>query len=142
MRKELTFSVLDEMFAVCRLEGDAPLPDWALGGSFSSLTRTQEELSIVCVQANVPEGVRCEKGWRSLKLHGPLDFSLKGVIASIAETLARAGIGVFAISTFDTDYFLVKDEDLGSALSALEGEGLSLKPKGVHEMNDVCSKKA
>ncbi len=116
---KLKLSILPETLAICRLGRDAPFPAWALAGGFVSLTRTAEELSVVCLQANVPEGVQQDGGWRCLKVEGPLDLSLTGVLASLAMPLAHEGIGVFAISTYDTDYVLVKREDLEKAAKVL-----------------------
>src|SRR5262249_23317011 len=99
-------TLLSGTFAVCRLEPGATLPAWAVAGSFFSITRTTDALSIVCDQAVVPDGVRSERGWRCLKLAGPIPFSTVGVLASLVGPLADAGISVFAISTFDTDYYL------------------------------------
>ena len=100
--------LLPEVYAVCRLDKDAPVPDWAAGGLFSSITRTAHELSVVCADAHVAVGVKKEGGWRVLMVEGPLDFSLTGVLASLTGPLAREGISVFALSTYDTDYLLVK----------------------------------
>ena len=118
--------VLPETYAVCRLEKDAAAPDWGTRGLFSSITRTEEELSVVCAEAQVPGGVRREGGWRVLKVQGPLDFSLTGVLASLTVPLAREGISVFALSTFDTDYLLVKEEKLEKAIQALREEGYAI----------------
>ena len=120
----LTLQVLPEMLAVCRLEAAAPLPAWAMHGSFSALTRTADELSVICAQASVPPGVMCEANWRALKVAGPLGFSMVGVLAGIAGALAKAKISLFAVSTFDTDYILVKDADLPGALQALRAAGM------------------
>jgi len=84
-----------------------------------SVTRTAEELSVVCPESAVSEDIRCEKGWRVLKLEGPFEFSEVGVLASLTAPLAEAGIAIFAISTFDTDYVLVKKERLDLAVAAL-----------------------
>ncbi|RME51034.1 MAG: ACT domain-containing protein [Caldilineae bacterium] len=119
----LTLSVLEGEFAVCRLEGEAPIPGWATGHSFFSVTRTPEELSIVCPAASVPPGLRAERGWRCLKVHGPLDFGQTGILHALAEPLAGAGISIFALSTYDTDYLLVKAGDLPAAMAALRGAG-------------------
>jgi hypothetical protein len=108
MRLEL----LKPEFAIARLEATAPVPEWARG-EFVSITRTADELSIVC------EG----RGFRCLKIEGPLDFSLVGVLASIADTLARTAVPIFAISTFDTDYILIGDAHLDRAMAALERDG-------------------
>ena len=120
-------ALLSGRYAVCRLEPDAPVPAWARGG-FVSITRTTEELSVVCDEDSVPQDVRCEPGWRCLKLAGPLDFSLVGVLQSLLSPLADAGISVFAVSTYDTDYVLVRDADLDRALAALRGAGWNIEP--------------
>lgn len=119
----LTLSLLSSELAVCRLLADAPLPDWAQVGEFYSLTRTADELSLVCSVGAVPEGVRCEAGWRALKVEGPLDFGLTGILAGLAGALAVAGISLFTLSTFDTDYLLVKQDRLPQALAALQSAG-------------------
>lgn len=108
----LTLTILPDTLAVCRLDADAAVPAWATASSFFSITRTAEELSIVCLQSLVPEGGRCERDWRCLQLAGPIPFSTVGVMASLVQPLADAEISVFAISTFDTDYLLVKAADL------------------------------
>ena len=113
---------LVDTFAICRLAADAPIPSWA-GGDVVSITRTAEELSIVCSQERVPEQVTREAGWRCLRVVGPLDFSLVGLIAALSGTLAAADISLFVISTFDTDYLLVRQTDLRAALAALVAAG-------------------
>jgi hypothetical protein len=120
-------SRLPGTFAVCRLEPGAVLPAWATTGTFSSITRTTEELSIVCDQGVVPDGVRCERDWRCLKLAGPIPFTTVGVLASLVQPLADAGISVFAISTFVTDYVLVKERDFEQAVGALRQAGHTVK---------------
>jgi hypothetical protein len=115
--------VLPDRLSVCRLDaGDVP-PSWALASPFFSITRTSEELSVVCLEASVPEGNRAETGFRALAVEGPLDFSLTGVLSSLLDPLARAGISVFAISTFDTDYVLVRERELAPAIAALREAG-------------------
>jgi hypothetical protein len=121
--RPLVLEILPYRLAVCRLAHDVPPPDWAQSSRFSSVTRTGDELSIVCEESTVPDSVRAERGWRSLKVQGPLDFSLTGILASIAAPLAEAGISVFAVATFDTDYVLVRDSSLAAAVSALRGAG-------------------
>jgi len=99
------------------------VPDWAIAGGFFSVTRTGDELSVVCPEEVVPEGVRSEGGWRTLMLEGPFDFSEVGVIASVVAPMAEAEVGIFVISTFDTDYVLVKEVQLQSAAAALRERG-------------------
>lgn len=119
----LTLSLLPETLAVCRLAPDAGVPAWAWTGEPASVTRTRDELSIVCRMDAVPRGVRAEGGWRCLKVEGPLDFALTGILASLAAPLAAAGIALFAVSTYDTDYLLVKAENLDRAAGVLRGAG-------------------
>jgi len=119
----LTLSLLSDTFAICRLEPEAVIPSWALAGDFFSVTRTKEELSLVCPQAMVPEGTHCERDFRCFKVGGPLDFSLTGILSSLTIPLAHAGISVLAISTFDTDYLLVKETHVGRAVQELTHAG-------------------
>jgi pyrimidine operon attenuation protein/uracil phosphoribosyltransferase len=114
--------LLPERLAICRLAAADPVPEWA-GGSFRSITRTAGELSLVCAQSSVPDGVPCERGWRALQVEGPLDFALTGVLASLAVPLADAGVSIFGLSTFETDYVLVKEEALERAVNALQVAG-------------------
>src|SRR5215208_5025568 len=102
----VTLSIFEGSFAVCRLGARAMIPHWALDEPFFSITRTPDELSIVCRERTVPPGETCEKGWHCLKVQGPLDFSMTGVMASLAAPLAEAAISIFTVSTFDTDYLL------------------------------------
>jgi hypothetical protein len=122
----LTLVLLPDTFAVCRLPPDADLPAWA-GGEFVNVTRTRDELSVVCSQGSVPDGVRCERDWRCLRVAGTLDFSLVGILASLLVPLAESGISVFATSTFDTDYLLVRQGDFARALGALQSAGYAVQ---------------
>ncbi len=119
----LTLSLLPGEFAVCRLDARAAIPAWAVGHALFAIVRTSEETSVVCPSSAVPEGVVAERGWRCLKVHGPLVFEQVGVLASLAVPLARAGVSIFAISTYDTDYLLIKGHDLPTALAALRQAG-------------------
>jgi len=120
---QLALTLLPDLFAVCKLDAGDAVPTWATTGQFFSITRTAAELSVVCPQNLVPGGVRCERGWRCLRVAGTMDFSMVGVVASLVTPLAEAGISVFVISTFDTDYLLVKVNDLERATATLRGEG-------------------
>ena len=119
----LRLSVLEERLAVCRLEPRAEIPPWATSAPFFCVARTPDELSVVCPEERVPAGITCERGWRVLKLEGPFDFGLVGVLASVAAPLAEGGIGVLAIATYDTDYVLVKEGQLDLATAALRERG-------------------
>lgn len=115
--------ILPEVYGVCRLNPAADIPAWALLGGFQAITRTADELSIVCPQINIPTTVQCEGDWRILKVAAVLDFALTGVLVSLAAPLAEAGISIFAISTFDTDYLLVKVNALQQAVDTLLAAG-------------------
>lgn len=115
--------ILPETLAVARLAPELPIPAWAGTGSFFSITRTPNELSIVAEQSRVPAEFRVERDWRALRVRGTLDFGLTGVLSSLAAPLAARGISLFAVSTFDTDYLLVKNERLSDAVSALTDAG-------------------
>jgi hypothetical protein len=117
--RPLTLVPLDGDFAVCRLDRDATFPAWVFAGDFFAVTRTLDELSVVCSQALVPEGVRCEKGWRALRVAGVWDFSVVGVLSSLISPLAAAGVSVLALSTFDTDYLFMRNTDWDRALAVL-----------------------
>ena len=122
----LTLSIVPGVFAVCRLDLASPLPSWATPDGFIAIVRTAEELSIVCAEQAVPPGVICQRGWRGMKVAGPLDFALTGVLASLAGPLAEAGVSIFAVSTYDTDYVLVRKEQLATAIGALRRAGFAV----------------
>jgi hypothetical protein len=117
-------TVLPDTLAVCRLPASARIPSWALElhEGFVSVTRTPDELSIVCDQEAVPPDTQVEEDWRALKVPGPIAFTVTGVLAGLASKLAAAEIPIFAISTYDTDYVLVKQPHLDRALEALDTE--------------------
>jgi hypothetical protein len=124
----LKYRVLEERLVVCRLAPDAPIPAWALEGGFLCVVRTRDELSIVCTEDvygedQIPNRASAERGWMALKLEGPFPFSMTGVLASFLQPLAEAQIPIFAISTFDTDYVLIKRDNLGQAVAALGAAG-------------------
>jgi hypothetical protein len=124
----LKFRVLEEPLAICRLASDAPIPTWALEEKFFCVARTRDELSIVCSEPactadRMPHGAAVESGWIALQLEGPFPFSMTGVLASFLQPLAEAQIPIFAISTFDTDYVLIKHKDVERALMALAEAG-------------------
>ncbi|HNE82759.1 MAG TPA: ACT domain-containing protein [bacterium] len=107
--------------SVVRLASDAPWPPWLQSkDGFFSVTRTDEELSIVCKQILVPPDARAEHGWRAFKIVGPIPFEMTGVLASVIAPLGEAGISIFAVSTFDTDYILVKEENWSPARAVLD----------------------
>jgi hypothetical protein len=124
----LKYRVLLERLAVCRLASDALIPGWALEGGFFCVVRTLDELSVVCAEDictedRISDGAPVERGWVALQLEGPFPFSMTGVLASFVEPLAAARVPIFAISTFDTDYVLIKRTNLEQAVSALGAAG-------------------
>ena len=124
--KTLSLTLLDPVLAVARLPAGAGLPWWAAGSSFLSLTRTAEETSVVCEARLVPDNVRGERGFRALRVDGTLPFHETGVLVSLATPLAIAGVPIFVLSTFDTDYILVSEPRLGDAVGALRKAGHSV----------------
>lgn len=124
---KLTLSILKSIFGICRLNPGSEIPAWAYEGSFFSITKTPEELSFVCpensIPVNLPENVRAERSWSCLKVEGPLNFGLTGILAGLSRILADNEISIFAISTYDTDYILLKEKNLKRAVRALEEAG-------------------
>ncbi|MDQ5828834.1 MAG: ACT domain-containing protein [Actinomycetota bacterium] len=119
----LRLSVLEERLAVCRLDPPAEIPAWATGAPFFSVTRTSDELLIVCPEEHVPPGITCERGWRALRFDGPFEFGLVGVLASVAVPLAQSEVSILAVATYDTDYVLVEESQLPVATWALREWG-------------------
>ena len=124
----LDLDLMPGAYAICRWSADATLPDWAYQGRFVSVTRTAAELSAVCAFDAVPPGTVCDGPWRMLAVRGPLDFALTGVMASLATPLADAAVSLFAISTYDTDYLLVRADNLDRAIEALKAAGHRVGP--------------
>jgi hypothetical protein len=121
----LELLILDDRLAVCRLDRGDGVPSWATRGDFFSITRTLDELAVVCPESIVPEGVGAERGWRALRVSGIVDFSLVGILANLAVPPAEAEIRLFALSTFDTDFVLLMEDDLGRAVEALGRTAIS-----------------
>lgn len=119
----LELTLLPDELSVCRLPAGAAVPPWAVSGGLTSVSWTADETSVVCASSAVPSDVRAEAGWRAFAVAGPLDFGLTGILLSIARPLADAGVGIFAISTYDTDYVLVKQSSLKAATAALTAFG-------------------
>jgi hypothetical protein len=128
-RFELT--VLTGSFAIVRLPADSPLPLWAVDREFFSVTRTSDELSIICSAHQIPSGIAAETGWRVLKVRGPFALSESGVLAALSETLAAAKVSLLAISTFETDYLLVSEKQLHAAIAALQSAGHRVEQSGI-----------
>ena len=119
----LTLSLEPSTYAVARLDPDLSIPSWARESPFFSITRTREELSVLCLESLVPMHERAERGWRLLRLDGVFPFSVTGILTSVLEPLAVVGVSILAIGTFDTDYVLVPDSKLETAVAALTQVG-------------------
>jgi hypothetical protein len=126
----LQLAVLSDHLAVCRLQPQAAIPEWAIQAAFFSVTRTSDELSIVCPEQQAPVGIQCERGWRAVKIEGPFAFDETGILAAVADPLALAGVGILAIATYDTDYVLVKETQLAQAISVLRQHGHGVREHG------------
>jgi hypothetical protein len=118
----VTFTLLDDSFAIARLDANASVPEWARG-EFVSITRTHDELSIVCSDANIPDDANAARGWRVLRAEGPFALDATGIAASFVAPLAEAKISTFVIATYDTDYLLIDGRNLDRAIDALRAAG-------------------
>lgn len=121
--KELVLSTLDGFFAICKLNPQTKIPNWALKGEFYSITRTSEELSILCPQKIIPDEITSVDRWRGLKIEGPFQFTEIGILNSITAPLASVKISLLSISTFDTDYVFIQDDQFEDALLILAANG-------------------
>lgn len=122
MKRVIT--ILPDRLAICRLEAGSAWPAWAVeAAGFVAMVRTADELSLVCDRRCIPRGIIAAGEWRAFKVEGPLDFTLVGVLAELAHILAQAGIPIFAVSTYDTDYLLIKTDRVGVARKALNHAG-------------------
>lgn len=115
----LKLSVVPGTYAVCRQDPGSSVPEWFVPGLLASITYTEDETSFIVPEDIVPSGFTAEKGWKAIKVLGPLEFSLTGILSSIAQPLSEDGISIFAMSTYDTDYILVQEKTLSRALDVL-----------------------
>lgn len=130
MNNQLKFRLISGSFAVCRLAAADPVPQWAMKGIFVSVTRTADELSIVCPVENVPQQYKPEIIWTCLKIEGPFAFTQVGILEAFIQPLAEDDISIFAIATFDTDYVLIQKSFADKAVQALQNAGHELIPGG------------
>lgn len=121
-------TLLPGEFAVCRMDSRDAVPSWAtrVDAPFTCVMRTREELSVVCPAEDVPKMVIAERGFRAFKLNGPVPFATTGVISGLTTPLAAAGLSVFVLSTYDTDYLMVKGKTLSAATAALQSAGYTI----------------
>jgi hypothetical protein len=125
--RNLKLSQLQGEYAICKLNPGSDPPEWAFDGEFYSVSRTADELSIICLYEQIPEQIPSQPGWRALKIEGPFDFDEIGVLASMTAPLTEAGISLLTISTFDTDYIFIQSENYQQAIQFLSAAG--------HEIN-------
>ena len=125
-KSTLAMTVLDERLAICRLYAGGEIPAWATGDSFFSVTRTADELSIVCREERVPSGIKQDGGWTCYKFQGPFEFGETGIMLSVIRPLSENGIGIFVVSTFDGDHLLIKTVDEPKARELLQAAGHTL----------------
>ncbi len=126
MARNIRVHLLPTQFSICRLEPDEPIPSWATGAPLFAVVRTEEELSLLCPTDQVPPGVHAVHRWRAFKVEGPLPFEEVGILLALAEPLASVGVSIFAVSTYDTDYVLVREGDLQRAVNALRATGIQI----------------
>ncbi len=124
---QLTFIILPGEYALCSLEPEEVIPDWAITSSFYTISKTVDELSVVCEAVLVPSAIKADKGWRLLKIAAVLDLSLTGITAKFSTALANADVNLCVIATYDTDYIMVKEEKLSYAISALKHAGFIIE---------------
>jgi len=118
--QRLTLSVLPERLGICHFDKNTPIPNWALAGEgFSSIAKTNSELSVICAEGRIPGGVLAERGWRAFKVEGPLGFESTGIVSSLSTPLATAEISILYISTFESDYVLTEEKNLDKATEVL-----------------------
>ena len=122
-QRQLQLSLLKDKYGICTLPNTAPIPDWALTQSLASITRTEKELTIVCRLEILPSQYQSDLNWRCFKIDGSFDLNQIGVISSISSPLADAGISIYVISTYDTDYFLIQEQNLEKTISVLSSSG-------------------
>jgi uncharacterized protein len=130
MARGMSLTLLPGAMAICRLDGAAPVPLWAVESGWWSVTRTGDELSVVCAETRVPADVASSRDWRALKFDGPLPLDQTGILASVTGPLAAARVSVFALATFSTDFVLIPSAQLRAAIDALERAGHSVRSDG------------
>jgi len=121
--RQLQLSLLDEVYGICVFQNNAPIPEWAVTASLCSITRTKKELTIVCPQNIIPVDIEHNRNWRCFRIDGSFEFNQIGVISSLAAPLAQAGISIFVVSSYDTDYILVKEEKVEQVIAVLSDNG-------------------
>jgi hypothetical protein len=129
-QSQLRVSVLPERLSICRLDATAAVPVWAEQGTFVSITRTRDELTVICPEGHITPEIQASPGWRAFKLEGPFDLNLVGLLVAVAAPLAQAGVGILPVGTYDTDYVLVRETQLDAAVRALRFIGIEVQDPG------------
>jgi uncharacterized protein len=124
--QRLSFEVLPNAYALCRLDAQAPIPDWVFASPFYTISKSEHELSLVCEERWVNEPIKAEKNWKLLRINSTLDLSLAGITAQFSSSLAQKKVNICVIATYDTDYLLVKSEKLRLAKTALREAGFKV----------------
>ena len=121
----LEFTILKDLYSIFRLDENSDIPEWVFDSQFYSITKTSEELSVVCRPTdNVQsENMLIDKQWRIFRINGPIDLSQVGIIAHVSGILNNENIGIFPIATYDTDYILIRNNNTSRAIAVLENEG-------------------
>ncbi len=120
---KLTLTLLEGAYSLVKLDPYAGIPTWAVRGEFWAVTRSGADVSVVCATDAIPDGVESTHGWRTLQLEGPISFAQTGILDSVVEPLSHAGISILAVSAYDTNFVLVRDEDIERATATLLGVG-------------------
>ncbi|MBW9062456.1 ACT domain-containing protein [Rhizobium herbae] len=123
MTHKLLIRLVDAEYAITRLNIGTPLPEWLMGPGFWTVSSSREEMTLVCRAARIPPGVQSSGGWRCLRIEQHFSFAVPGVLASVLNPLSEAGVGIFANSTFSTDYVFIMGSDLDKAVAALKAHG-------------------
>ncbi|PKM49767.1 MAG: ACT domain-containing protein [Firmicutes bacterium HGW-Firmicutes-7] len=126
MAEKLSLVILSERFCIIRFNSSDEVPNWKNRSSWYSITKTLDELSIVCEEAVVPAEVKGDFGWRCIKVLGPLEFGQVGILAGLSKVLAEKHISIFVVSTYDTDYILLKEASLNPAIEVLRMNGYNI----------------
>ena len=124
----LDFTIQPQRYAVARLASGTPIPQWATSGAFFSVTQSADELSVICEEDRVPSDCTASRGWRALALRGPFAFTEIGIAAEFTSILAKSGVSVLVVSTYDTDWLFVSGAQLGTATAALRAAGHRVSP--------------
>ncbi|WP_349434841.1 ACT domain-containing protein [Pararhizobium sp. A13] len=123
MTHKLLIRLVDAEYAITRLNIGTPLPEWLMGPGFWTVSSSREEMTLVCRATRIPSNVQSSGGWRCLRIEQHFTFEVPGVLASVLNPLSDAGVGIFANSTFSTDYVFIIGSDLDKAVAALKAHG-------------------